>query len=333
MIIRCSKCETKFRFEDEIITGEGVWVRCSRCQHVFFHDNPAQEAPAPVQTETEYHQDVPGEVEKDGRDIEKAAPGRGGTGDVALEKKDDAILSRIDEIREAMAGEERGAGLAVKEFDVLENLADDKGEGGLFEKTPDPAEGNKKRGSIGKFFAYFFLLLLIVLMLGAIYFWMLPQARQRAVEYLSPYLPMVEQFSKDRMSQDQFAGQVIIQDVRQRFVNNWLMGNLRVVEGSAVNAAKYPLTRIQVRGRLYGNGGTMIGEAVSFCGNLLTDAELATLTQDEMQRKLAQPLGNNIPNERISPRGQIPFMIVFVHSLPAVEMVTVSPAGAEKLLE
>ncbi|MDO8721706.1 MAG: zinc-ribbon domain-containing protein [Syntrophales bacterium] len=333
MIIRCSKCETKFRFEDEIITGEGVWVRCSRCQHVFFHDNPAQEAPVPVRPETEYLQDVPGEVEKDARDIEKAEPGRGGTGDGYLEKEDDAILSRIEEIREAMAGEERGAGLAVKEFDVLENLADDKGEGELFEETPEPAEGDKKRGSIGKFFAYLFLLLLIVLMLGAIYLWMFPQARQRAVEFLSPYLPIVERFSKDRMSQDQFAGQVIIQDVRQRFVNNWLMGNLRVVEGSAVNAAKYPFTRIQVRGRLYGNGGAVIGEAVSFCGNLLTDAELTTLTQDEIQRKLAQPLGNNIPNERISPHGQIPFMIVFVHNLPAVEMVTVSPAGAEKLLE
>ena len=333
MIIRCSKCETKFRFKDEIITGEGIWFRCSRCQHVFFHDNPAQETPAPVQTETEYHQDVPVEVEKDGGDIEKAAPGRGGTGDGALEKKDDAILSRIDEIREAMAGEERGAGIAVKEFDVLENLADDKGELSLFEEPPEPSKGDKKRGSIGKVFAYLFLLLLTVLMLGAIYLWMFPQTRQRAVEFLSPYLPMVEGFSKDRMSQDQFTGQVIIQDVRQRFVNNWLMGNLRVVEGIAVNAAKYSLTRIQVRGRLYGNGGAMIGEAVSFCGNLLTDAELATLTQDEIQRKLAQPLGNNIPNERISPHGQIPFMIVFGHSLPAVKMVTVSPAGAEKLLE
>lgn len=332
MIIRCSKCETKFRFDDEIITGEGVWVRCSRCQHVFFHDNPAQGPPAPVQPETEYHQDAPVEVEKDGRDIEKAAPGRGGTGDGALKKEDDAILSKIEEIREAMAGEERGADIVVKEFDVLENLADDKGEGVLFEETPEPSEGDKKRGSIGKYFVYLFLLLLIVIMSGAIYLWVFPQARQRAVEFLSPYLPVIERFSKDRMSQDQFAGQVIIQDVRQRFVNNWLMGNLRVVEGSAVNAAKYPLTRIQVRGRLYGNGA-MIGEAVSFCGNLLTDAELATLTQDEIQRKLDQPLGNNIPNERVSPHGQIPFMIVFVHNLPAVEMVTVSLAGAEKLLE
>ncbi|HLA27416.1 MAG TPA: zinc-ribbon domain-containing protein [Syntrophales bacterium] len=332
MIIRCSKCETKFRFDDEIVTGEGVWVRCSRCQHVFFHDNPAQEALTPAQTKTEYRQDVPVKVEKDGLDVEKAAPGRGETGDGALEKEDDAILSKIKEIREAMAEEERGADIAVRELDVLENLAGDKGEEGLFEETLEPSEGDKKRGSIGKFFAYLFLLLLIVIMLGAIYLWVFPQAWQRAVEFLSPYSPVIERFSKDRMSQDQFAGQVIIQDVRQRFVYNWLMGNLRVVEGSAVNATKYPLTRIQVRGRLYGNRA-IIGEAVSFCGNLLTDAELATLTQDEIQRKLDQPLGSNIPNERISPHGQIPFMIVFIHNLPAVEKVTVSLAGAEKLLE
>jgi len=40
MIIQCKQCRTKFRFDDAQIVGDGLWMRCSRCQHVFFQDNP-----------------------------------------------------------------------------------------------------------------------------------------------------------------------------------------------------------------------------------------------------------------------------------------------------
>ena len=53
MIIQCKKCTTKFRFKDELMTGDGVWVRCGRCGHEFFEINtrpatfvpPAKEQP------------------------------------------------------------------------------------------------------------------------------------------------------------------------------------------------------------------------------------------------------------------------------------------------
>jgi len=41
MIIQCQRCLTKFRFDDALMAGEGVWVRCSRCRQVFFEENPA----------------------------------------------------------------------------------------------------------------------------------------------------------------------------------------------------------------------------------------------------------------------------------------------------
>ena len=40
MIIRCRQCRTKYAFDDALMQGDGVWMRCSRCQHVFFLDNP-----------------------------------------------------------------------------------------------------------------------------------------------------------------------------------------------------------------------------------------------------------------------------------------------------
>ena len=38
MIIQCRKCETRFRFDETQVEGEGFWVRCSRCRDVFFQE-------------------------------------------------------------------------------------------------------------------------------------------------------------------------------------------------------------------------------------------------------------------------------------------------------
>jgi len=47
MIIQCRQCATKFRFSDELMTGDGVWVRCGRCGHEFFEINPLKDAGPP----------------------------------------------------------------------------------------------------------------------------------------------------------------------------------------------------------------------------------------------------------------------------------------------
>src|SRR5574337_378008 len=40
MIIQCDKCSTKFRLDDSRITGNGVRVRCTKCQNVFIVTPP-----------------------------------------------------------------------------------------------------------------------------------------------------------------------------------------------------------------------------------------------------------------------------------------------------
>ena len=40
MIIQCRQCRTKFKFDDTLMQGSGVWLRCSRCGHVYFQENP-----------------------------------------------------------------------------------------------------------------------------------------------------------------------------------------------------------------------------------------------------------------------------------------------------
>ncbi|MFH1080026.1 MAG: DUF3426 domain-containing protein [Pseudomonadota bacterium] len=40
MIIQCSQCSAKFRFDDALMREEGVWVRCGLCQYEFFQCHP-----------------------------------------------------------------------------------------------------------------------------------------------------------------------------------------------------------------------------------------------------------------------------------------------------
>lgn len=126
--------------------------------------------------------------------------------------------------------------------------------------------------------------------------------------------------------------QVKIVDVRQRFVGNPLLGNLRVVEGLAMNTSPYPMTRIKIRGELYDMAGALVKEGAAFCGNLLSDEELGIMSEEQIFRELAIPQGSDVLNDRIAPQGTIPFMLVFVREPPGVEKTLVLPVAAERLL-
>jgi predicted Zn finger-like uncharacterized protein len=43
MIIQCKECGTKYRFDETQVSGEGIWVRCTRCGHVFHEMKTAEE--------------------------------------------------------------------------------------------------------------------------------------------------------------------------------------------------------------------------------------------------------------------------------------------------
>ena len=91
---------------------------------------------------------------------------------------------------------------------------------------------------------------------------------------------------------------VRIKDIRQRSVANLLMGNLRVIEGVAVNQAPYPLARIRVRLVIADAYDVVLGEKIVYCGNLLTDAELGAMAEAEIQKELSIPQGSDVSNDR-----------------------------------
>ena len=125
---------------------------------------------------------------------------------------------------------------------------------------------------------------------------------------------------------------VKLQDVRHRMINNYILGQIGVVEGTAVNRADYPISRILIKGEILDAYSVVLGEHTSYAGNILTDEELTNLSEEEILIKLSQPEGLNNSNDKIMPNGQIPFMIVFSREPAGVIKTTVVTVGAERLL-
>ena len=125
---------------------------------------------------------------------------------------------------------------------------------------------------------------------------------------------------------------VKLQDVRHRVMNNYILGQIGVVEGTAVNRADYPISRILIKGEILDAYSVVLGEHTSYAGNILTDEELTNLSEEEIFGKLSQPEGLNNSNDKIMPNGQIPFMIVFPREPSGVIKTTVTPVRVERLL-
>ena len=177
-------------------------------------------------------------------------------------------------------------------------------------------------------------IVIAVLILSGVFLWFFPGIGEQAWERMSLYIPWIENIvGTERQGEVFDQPRVQLKDIKQRFVNNLLLGNLRVIEGTAVNSSDFPIAGIRVRGRLYDAYAMVAGEQVSYCGNYLIDEELGFLTEDEIQRELSNPRGSDVSNNRITPHGQIPFMIVFCHWPGDVFKTTVTFAGAERLLE
>lgn len=282
MIIQCSQCLAKFRFDDALIGEEGVWVRCGLCQYEFFQCHPSAPpivplAASPVgaadveQIHIEYEADMPDAQPEEGDDAEPV------------------IKDGVEEMEDGAASKKR------------------------------PASGRLR------LLAYALALLLILAGAGFLAF---PQIAQQAIDEWSAYLPWVEKESPQRPS---IGDGIRIEAVKQRFVANMFAGNLRVVEGVAVNETGHPFGRLQMKATLVDAQNNWIGEKRAYAGQVLSDAELTALNEEEMNRRLAGPEGSTAPNDRIMAGGRIPFMIVWAAEPPGAAKTFVTVAAVERL--
>ncbi len=331
MIIQCRQCEARYRFDDALIVGEGVWVRCSRCQTVFFQENPA--APAAGAGE---------EAKRPGADAALrtgtaagAPPGLSAGGAPAAHDK---ALARPPAGREERTPFPRGAEVPEDREPLVDrgDLSEDKGaeEDAFLEDAEEADEAEekafpprkKRRGLFSK--AVLGLVLFAALCAG-ILFWLVPDMGLRAVQTLSAQVPGLGEFLGLAVP-EQPALQMRLFDLRQRVVVAAAGQTLRVVEGTAINGASYPVRAILVKAELVDGAGVVLAEQAVFGGNSLTDEELTSLPVEDVRRELAQPAGSDVAYDRLPPQGQVPFMVVFFREPAGAVKTLVSIIGAEK---
>jgi predicted Zn finger-like uncharacterized protein len=334
MIIQCRKCETRFRFDDNLMEKDGVWVRCSRCQHVFFQERPAGDFPAA-------EPEIPSVRISDARRTPDDHFPAGEEGPAPAGMKAGIPL-------QLKTGAEQITSVEFEKESLLEGLEADLGREPLggpvtgVEKEKEAADGKEAtEGGTGRkgwgrmFLKLVALLVFMVIVAGTVYLYLFPEVRAQVFGWASPWLrgvPVLENLVGTEMkSGGTVLSPVRIKDVRQRSVANLLTGNLRVIEGVAVNQASYPLARIRVRLVIADAYDVVLGEKVVSCGNLLTDVELGAMAEAEIQRELSIPQGSDVSNERIAPNGEIPFMIVFSQEQAGAVKTTVIPAGADRI--
>jgi predicted Zn finger-like uncharacterized protein len=339
MIIQCKQCKTKFRFDDALMEGDGLWMRCSRCQHVFFQDNPAKTRAAaepPLEPLTMKGQErVPRkEVRRPTFEPAVHQPTDAIQKEPASEAQDDDMKAFMKEVigAEKLSSDEPmldskpmkqpGPDSVPLDFTRGVQFPPDL-EASLEESVPAPPP---KKSSGWKWALW--AVLVIVVVPAIVYFFIFPDLGDRFTRIARKYM-----WGASQPAEGPFViGQIKLQDVRQKIVANVVSGNIRVVEGTAVNQNDFPIARVRIKAELLDAYAVTQGERVSYAGNILTEEELVNLTEEDIQKKLSQPEGRHNMNERVPPNGRIPFMIVFSKEKPGVIKTTVVVAGAERLL-
>ena len=307
--------------------GDGLWMRCSKCQHVFFQDNPLKVKPV-VLTQEENNSEPLQTVRRPA--FEPAARV------VDSGRPDDDVKSFLTEVMAPEAttdfrGDEQTKPFGERHAECVADI-DFSGdaENVLEEDATNEAREVELPRKKSRFWKIALWTLLVVIVIPAIaYFVLFPDLGSR-------YVRIAEKLIGAGISQptavQEVAGQIKLLDVRQRVVNNYILGNLRVVEGTAVNMSDFSVSRIRVKGETLDAYSVVLSEKGSYAGNILSDEELMNLPEEDLAKRLNMPEGRDNSNEKVIPNGRIPFMIVFTKDQPSAIKTTVMVAGAEKLL-
>ncbi|MBP1762407.1 MAG: putative rane protein, partial [Firmicutes bacterium] len=157
------------------------------------------------------------------------------------------------------------------------------------------------------------------------YFWLYPERGGKTIEIIKSYIPVSKTNQGARFSSIQ--GINLIQ-VRQKLVYNTQIGrSIRVIEGIAENSTPRPVSKINIVANLYDAEGAVLASTESFGGNVIIDEKLESLDAKEILEALKDV---KTMEDRVQPKGQIPFMIVFVSEPAGVFRLSVLPVDFKK---
>jgi len=116
--------------------------------------------------------------------------------------------------------------------------------------------------------------------------------------------------------------------IKGKFVDNSKSGQLFVIRGKIKNDYDHPRSYIKVTGKIYLKGKKIAKTATVYCGNMLTNSDLAAMDITEISKKLRNRSGDKRSNFKVKTGNSVPFMIVFDKLPQNLDEYTVEVEGS-----
>jgi len=266
---------------------------------------------------------VDNELDFDLSDFEEDLPPKAGDGAAARESLDMELEFEVEEGRQAEKTlEDEGLEETVA---ILEPDPD----AGKIEKaaletaqTAPPSSGAQpvKKG-ISK--SLVFLLIIAILGGGGYGTYYLLNQNGIEIPFLSDYLnPKVQDPGNLKMT---------THEINAKFVDNASVGKLFVISGKVKNGYDDNRGMITLQGNIFSTGKVPVQKEKVYCGNIMSDLELANLEWDKIKARMVNRLGDNRSNVKIEPASSIPFMVVFSGLPDDLEEYTIEVTGSTSL--
>ena len=156
-------------------------------------------------------------------------------------------------------------------------------------------------------------LLIVVVIMGGVYwgaYWAYRQGMQ--ISMLSQIGTFLFDDSAAKAPADSGLGKMATIDIDSKIIDNSKGGKLFVITGKIRNGDTNPHGFIRVRGDLYTKGQTVARSETVYCGNVISELDLAAMSVDDIKKRLSNRFGGNRKaNLRVLPGELLPFMVVF----------------------
>ena len=341
VIIQCKKCGTKYNFDESLIEGEGIWVRCTRCKDMFFQVNPGIE---PIVSTP----DIEDKRIAIDTDMKKRKPETGAYREVVPHPQSDENAGKRDGVEQLWQDitlmeegdffndqlekdtslKDEGRSVTSNEPVIKEN--DSKHDEITWKKNKT---GGKRKGfwTPGRIVVY---PVIVIVLLLTLYLWFFPQVGRQILNNVYPVEESTQIIGRKGNTTgpvNESKEKISFVNIKEHTVKNRIVGDIFIIQGIAVNNNASPVSQVKVRGRILDSSGTVLIKEKVYAGNILADEELKNLTEEKIKEKLSNPWGSDFLNRDIPYKGEIPFMIVFSNPPGSAKEYLIDPVKVKTI--
>jgi predicted Zn finger-like uncharacterized protein len=318
MIIQCEKCLTKFEIDGSRIQEGGSKVRCSRCGHVFvaFPQEKAQATGSPATAVSE-------ETFSEETKAISAGFNEQWDFDESLEEDSiDAMDALDDDYEEDFYGpadheEDDTAGGVLGWASGDEKGSPSKEEFGAHSVVASMTRPGGSR-------IWLAVTLCALMAIGTAYL-----VIQVGPGLVSGFLAAFSAKNEGKgVSADAGASRLAVLTVNGSFVESKKAGRLFVIRGKVVNNYSDSRSFLCVKGSILDDTGRIVKEQTVYGGNPLWNEDLATLSIEEIRRRMSNRNGVDNLNTNVEQGKSLDFAIVFEQLPNNVSQFEVGAVGS-----